>query len=76
MENFNVFIPEDKVAFFKSLIENLGFEYSKDSKKKSIEIPEWQKLEVNERYAEYKKGVDSCSDLDSIIASVEKKYEL
>ena len=59
------------------IIENLGFEYSKDSKKKFLEILEWQKLEVYERwYAEYKKGVDTCSDLGSIIASVEKKYEL
>ena len=46
-------IPEERYDFVMELIASLGLEVGTET-----EIPEWQKNEVRERIAEYKKNPD------------------
>lgn len=50
MTKIEVNIPENKLEFFKSLIENLGLDYV-DVKEEEDLIPQWQQEEVLNRIA-------------------------
>jgi len=73
MENYNVYIPKGKSQFFKNLIENLGYQYTKNE---DFVIPEWQKEEVKKRYQDYKKDPSQVLDFDTAMEEIEKKYDL
>lgn len=73
MENYNVFIPEGKSQFFKNLIENLGYEYTKNE---DFVVPEWQKDEVRKRLEDYKKNPTQVQDFDEAMKEIEAKYDL
>jgi len=73
MENYNVYIPEGKSQFFKNLIENLGYQYTKNE---DFVIPEWQKEEVRKRLEDHKNNPDDALDFDQAMKDIEAKYDL
>lgn len=73
MENYNVYIPEGKSQFFKNLIENLGYQYTKNE---DFVIPEWQKEEVRKRLEDHKNNPNDVLDFDEAMKDIEAKYDL
>lgn len=60
MKQFTIHIPEERIAFFTELFEQLGVAYDRDS----IEIPKWQQDIVLKRIASTK--TDSYKNWDGI----------
>lgn len=68
MANFSISVPENKILFFKELIENLGFAKFEESK-----IPEAHKRILDQRMENYKNDPDSYLDWEDVKIDIEKQ---
>jgi hypothetical protein len=75
MASFTVNIPNSKIAFFKSLLENLGFTYEEVSQK-DYAISEEQKLILEERITEYEQALNANKKVEDVIKNLQNKHGL
>jgi hypothetical protein len=71
MRQFTVYVPEDKVPFFKELIHSLRFKV-KEGKTEEIELSEEHKAILEERLENYKNNPDSYLDWKDVQKDIEK----
>ena len=68
MVNFNISVPENKIFFFKELIENLGF-----AKFEKTDIPEAHKRILDQRLENYKNDPHSYLDWEDVQIEIEQQ---
>jgi len=68
MANYSVTVPDNKINFFKELIENLGFAEFEET-----DIPEAHKRILDQRLENYKNNPDSYLDWEDVQKDIEQQ---
>ncbi len=71
MRSFTVYVPENKVSFFKELINSLRFKV-KEGKSEVIELSEAHKAVLSERLENYKNNPENFQDWEDVQKDIEK----
>jgi len=71
MAHFSITIPDNKISFFKELINNLSF--AKVEEEQEIELSEAQKSIIDQRLKNYKNNPDSYLDWKDVQKDIEKR---
>lgn len=71
MRSFTVYVPENKVPFFKELINSLRFKV-KEGKSEVIELSEAHKAILSERLENYKNNPENFQDWEDVQKDIEK----
>ena len=71
MRPFTVYVPENKVPFFKELVNSLRFKV-KEGKTEDIELSEAHKAILDERLESYKNNPDSYQNWEAVQKDIEK----
>ena len=71
MRPFTVYVPENKVPFFKELVNSLRFKV-KEGKTEDIELSEAHQAILDERLENYKNNPDSYMDWEDVQKDIEK----
>jgi len=74
MANFNISIPDQKIEFFKELMDNLGF--AQIEPMDEFDIPEHHKKILDQRLKNYEENPESYRDWEDVIKEFDKKYEV
>ncbi len=70
MAHFSVTVPENKVTFFKELLQSLSF---KGEQTDDIELSDAQKAIIDQRLENYKNNPDSYLDWEEVQKDIEKR---
>jgi hypothetical protein len=71
MRSFTVYVPENKVPFFKELINSLRFKV-KEGKAEEIELSEAHKALLSDRLENYKNNPENYQDWEDVQKDIEK----
>ncbi len=71
MRPFTVYVPENKIQFFKELLNNLHFKVQEEENK-SFELTDAHKAILDQRIANYQNDPDSYLDWDKVQKDIEK----
>ena len=70
MKSFTVLVPDNKVQFFKDLLDNLHFKAKENEQ--TYELNDAHKTILNERLENYKNNPDSYIDWEDVQKDIEK----
>ncbi len=71
MRPFTFYVPENKIQFFKELLNNLHFKVQEEENK-SFELTDAHKAILDQRLANYQNNPDSYLDWDEVQKDIEK----
>ena len=71
MRPFTVYVPENKVPFFKELVNSLRFKV-KEGTFEDIELTEAHKAILDQRLENYKNNPESYQDWENVQKDIEK----
>ena len=71
MAQFSVTIPDNKISFFRELMNNLNF--AKVEEEQEFELSEAQKSTIDQRLENYKNNPDSYLDWKDVQKDIEKR---
>jgi putative addiction module component (TIGR02574 family) len=71
MRPFTVYVPENKIPFFKDLLNNLHFKV-KEEENAGFELTDAHKAILDQRLSNYKNDPDSYLDWEEVQKDIEK----
>jgi putative addiction module component (TIGR02574 family) len=71
MRPFTVYVPENKITFFKELLNNLHFKV-KEEENTIFELTDAYKAILDQRLANYQNDPDSYLDWEDVQKDIEK----
>lgn len=74
MATFSISIPDQKVEFFKELLNNLGF--AKIETGEDLDIPEHHKEILDYRLEQLEKHPDSLRNWEEVKKELDEKYNV